>query len=163
MQYGKRMQCALNAIKYYPISLKKNAILLMDKNGSQLNNNMSKTKKCCNNCHRLPLPWCYQNILNRAMTFFRKPSQTKQSHAQQATPWFPSATHPMLLALPRRRVDPSMNSVKVICPSPLSMNSKRLNKSWYSSSNLHGSDEFWEQNPQLNTMKQHTMFFKGSN
>jgi hypothetical protein len=35
MQYGKRMQCALNAIKYYPISLKKNAILLMDKNGSR--------------------------------------------------------------------------------------------------------------------------------
>ena len=39
-------------------------------------------------------------------------------------------------ALPRRRVDPSMNSVKVIWPSPLSRNSKRLSKSWYSSSNL---------------------------
>lgn len=39
-------------------------------------------------------------------------------------------------ALPRRRVDPSMNSVKVICPSPLSMNSNKLSKSWYSSSSL---------------------------
>mmetsp|Transcript_98180 Transcript_98180/g.233670 ORF Transcript_98180/g.233670 Transcript_98180/m.233670 type:complete len:216 (-) Transcript_98180:607-1254(-) len=38
------------------------------------------------------------------------------------------------LALPRSLEAPSMNSISVISPSPLSKNSKRLNKSWYSSS-----------------------------
>mmetsp|Transcript_20124 Transcript_20124/g.47353 ORF Transcript_20124/g.47353 Transcript_20124/m.47353 type:complete len:207 (+) Transcript_20124:299-919(+) len=38
------------------------------------------------------------------------------------------------LAPPRSRAAPSMNSIKVISPSPLSKNSNKLRRSWYSSS-----------------------------
>eukprot|EP00438_Fugacium_kawagutii_P007474 Skav230099 [mRNA] locus=scaffold283:85267:88310:+ [translate_table: standard] len=56
--------------------------------------------------------------------------------SSKSTSTFVSKRHTSkAFAFPRRRVDPSMNSVSVICPSPLSMNSNKLNKSWYSSSN----------------------------
>ena len=81
--------------------------------------------RVCARARPMPLSVKRQNQpINRATTFDTCRAFVSKRQTSNA------------FALPRRRVDPSMNSVKVIWPSPLSRNSKRLSKSWYSSSNL---------------------------